>query len=148
MNLENKKKNKFNRYIGLLIIMVMIFGILINQMVNLQVINGAEYYNRANVEFIKNIDNQSPRGEILDQEGRVLATSTQSYNLIYVDTMEVRKVLFKTMDKVRGLLLQSNQEINDTLALKSDPYRFEFGSNDADYIRRSELRWKKDRGLP
>lgn len=147
MNLENKKKNKFNRYIGLLIIMVMIFGILINQMVNLQVINGAEYYNRANVEFIKNIDNQSPRGEILDQKGRVLATSTQSYNLIYVDTMEVRKVLFKTMDKVRGLLLQSNQEINDTLALKSDPYRFEFGSNDADYIRRSELRWKKDRGI-
>ena len=124
MNLENKKKNKFNRYIGLLIIMVMIFGILINQMVNLQVINGAEYYNRANVEFIKNIDNQSPRGEILDQEGRVLATSTQSYNLIYVDTMEVRKVLFKTMDKVRGLLLQSNQEINDTLALRELPMTF------------------------
>ena len=141
MNFKKEKKNKVNRYIGLLVIMVIIFGILINQMVSLQVINGAEYYNRANVEFIKNIDNQSPRGEILDREGRVLASSTQSYNLIYVDTIEVRKVLFKTMDKVRELLAQSNQEINDTLALKSEPFRFEFGSNDADYIKRSELRW-------
>ncbi|NLB21316.1 MAG: penicillin-binding protein, partial [Clostridium sp.] len=147
MNFKKEKKNKVNRYIGLLVIMVIIFGILINQMVSLQVINGAEYYNRANVEFIKNIDNQSPRGEILDREGRVLASSTQSYNLIYVDTIEVRKVLFKTMDKVRELLTQSNQEINDTLALKSEPFRFEFGSNDADYIKRSELRWKKDRGI-
>ena len=82
MNINQPKKKKINRYIGLLVVMVMIFGLLISEMVNLQVIHGAEYYNRANVEFIKNIDNQTPRGEILDSEGRVLATSTQSYNLI------------------------------------------------------------------
>ncbi len=147
MNINQPKKKKINRYIGLLVVMVMIFGLLISEMVNLQVIHGAEYYNRANVEFIKNIDNQTPRGEILDSEGRVLATSTQSYNLIYVDTLEVRKVLYQTMDKVRELLNQTGQEMNDSFALKSEPFRFEFGSNDADYIKKSELRWKKDRGI-
>lgn len=145
--MNQQKKKNINRYIGLLVVMVLIFGLLISEMVNLQVIHGAEYYNRANVEFIKNIDNQSPRGEILDKEGRVLATSAQSYNLIYVDTIEVRKVLYQTMDKVRDLLTQTGQEMNDTYALKNEPYRFEFGSNDPDYIQKSELRWKKDRGI-
>ncbi len=143
----NQKKKQVNRYIGLLVIMVIIFGILISEMANLQVIHGAEYYNRSNVEFIKNIDNQSPRGEILDRGGRVLATSAQSYNLIYVDTMEVRKVLYQTMDKVQELLNQTGQKMNDSYALKSEPLRFEFGSDNEDYNRKSELRWKKDRGI-
>ncbi len=147
MDINQPKKKKINRFIGLLVVMVMVFGLLISEMVNLQVIHGAEYYNRANVEFIKNIDTQSPRGEILDNQGRVLATSAQSYNLIYVDTLEGRKVLYQTMDKVRELLAQTGQEMNDSFALKSQPYRWEFGSDDEEYIKKKELRWKKDRGI-
>lgn len=143
----NKKKKRFNRYTGLLIIMILIFSLLINEMVNLQLIHGEEYSARANVEFIKNIDYAAPRGEILDAAGRVLATSLKSYNLIYVDTTESRKELYSTIDKVRELLKNSGEEINDTFSLKTDPFRFEFGSEDADYIRKSELRWKKDRGI-
>ena len=147
MNFRSKKAKKFNRYTGLLMVMVLVFSLLINEMINLQIIHGDEYYARANVEFIKNIDNAAPRGEIIDAKGTVLATSVQSYNLIYVDTSEARKLLYSTIDKVKLLLEKSGQEINDTFSLKTEPFRFEFGSEDPDFIRKSELRWKKDRGI-
>ena len=127
--------------------MIMIFSLLINEMVTLQMIHGEEYSARANVEFIKNIDYSAPRGEILDADGRVLATSLKSYNLIYVDTTESRKVLYQTIDEVRALLKNSGEDINDKFSLKTDPFRFEFGSEDSEFIRKSELRWKKDRGI-
>lgn len=144
---NNRKKKRFNRYTGLLLIMILIFSLLINEMFNLQVIHGDEYFARANVEFIKNIDNAAPRGEIIDANGDVLATSLQSYNLIYVDTTESRKEIYTTIIKVKELLEKSGQQINDTLNLKTDPFRFEFSFEDPDFVRRSELRWKKDRGI-
>lgn len=144
---NRKRKKGFNRYTGLLIVMILIFSILINEMVSLQILHGEEYYARANVEFIKNIDHEAPRGEILDKNGRVLATSLQSYNLIYVDTTEARKELYSTIDQVRALLLKSGEEIPDTFSLKTDPFRFEFGSDDEVFLRSAELRWKKDRGI-
>jgi len=147
MNLRNNGKKKFNRYTGLLLIMILIFSLLINEMFSLQIIHGDEYFARANVEFIKNIDNAAPRGEIIDAKGNVLATSLQSYNLIYVDTTESRNEIYTTIDKVRELLEKSGQEINDTFNLKTDPFRFEFSSEDPDFIMRTELRWKKDRGI-
>jgi penicillin-binding protein 2 len=143
----NKKKKGFNRYTGLLLVMILIFSLLINQMVNLQVIHGEEYALRANTEFIVNIDNPAPRGEILDTNGLVLATSVQSYDLIYVDTTESRKVIYSTIDKVKQLLSESGQEITFEFSLQTDPFRFEFGSDDPEFIRKSELRWKKDRGI-
>lgn len=147
MNFSNNKKKRLNRYTGLLVVMILIFSILINQMIELQVIHGDEYYSRANVEFIKNIDYAAPRGQITDAKGNVLATSLQSYNLIYVDTTESRKEIYKTIDKVRELLGKSGQSINDVLSLKTDPFRFEFGSEDPTFNAKSELRFKKDRGI-
>lgn len=147
MNFSNKKKKRLNRYTGLVVVMILIFSLLINEMVDLQVIHGDEYYARANVEFIKNIDYAAPRGEIKDAKGNVLATSLQSYNLIYVDTTESRKEIYRTIDKVQELLGKSGQSINDTFSLKTDPFRFEFGSEDPSFIEKSELRFKKDRGI-
>ena len=147
MKFEYKKKKKFNRFTGLIIVMVVIFSILINQMFQLQIISGDEYAERANTEFIRNITAAAPRGEIVDKNGVVLATSVQSYSLIYVDTKDSREVIYTTMDKVIELLNSSGQEISDAFNLKIDPYRFEFNSQDANYIRTNELRWKKDRGI-
>jgi len=147
MNLRNNGKKKFNRYTGLLLIMILVFSLLINEMFSLQIIHGDEYFARANVEFIKNIDNAAPRGEIIDAKGNVLATSLQSYNLIYVDTTESRNEIYTTIDKVKELLAKSGQEINDTFNLKTNPFRFEFNSEDPDFIMKTELRWKKDRGI-
>lgn len=147
MKFEYKKKKKFNRFTGLIVVMALIFSMLINQMFQLQIISGDEYAERANTEFIRNITKAAPRGEIVDKNGVVLATSVQSYSLIYVDTKDSRKVIYTTMDKVIELLKTSGQEVSDAFSLKIDPYRFEFNSQDASYIRTNELRWKKDRGI-
>jgi len=147
MKFEYKKKKKFNRFTGLIVVMILIFSMLIIQMFQLQIINGDEYAERANTEFIRNITAAAPRGEIVDKNGVVLATSVQSYSLIYVDTKDSRAVIYSTMDKVIELLKTSGQEISDAFNLKIDPYRFEFNSLDPNYIRTNELRWKKDRGI-
>lgn len=142
-----KEKNKTNRYRWLIIIMFVVFAILISKMVELQVIKGETFSKKANVEFIKQIDMNAPRGDIIDVNGNVLAGSIQSYNLIYVDTTDSRKSLYKTLDKVIELFESTSEDIDDTFNLKVDPFRFEFNYENIEYIRSRELRWKKDRGI-
>lgn len=147
MTYPKKKEKRFNRYIALLAVMFFVFSVLVAEMVKLQVIHGASYADQANIEFIRHIDKQAPRGEITDAQGRVLATSRQSYNLLYVDTTDARRELYRTLDRVIDLLALTGEEINDTFSLKMDPFRLEFNTDDAGVLRRSQLRWKKDRGI-
>lgn len=146
MNFKSKKK-KFNRYTGLIVVMCAVFTLIISKMVELQFIKGEEYAERANSQSTKNITEQAPRGPIIDSKGNVLATSVLSYNLVYVDTTESRKEIYRTIDKVNDLLGKSGEEISDAFALKLAPYRFEFNAETPDGWRRLELRWKKDRGI-
>lgn len=146
MNFKSKKK-KFNRYTGLVVVMCAVFALIISKMVELQFIKGEEYAERANSQSTKNITQQAPRGPIIDSKGNVLATSVLSYNLVYVDTTEARKEIYRTIDKVNALLEKSGEEISDAFELKLDPYRFEFNAETPDGWRRLELRWKKDRGI-
>ncbi len=147
-NMETKKNDKkVNRYRWLVIIMLIIFTTLALKMFELQVIKGDTFSEKANVEFIKQIDMNAPRGEIVDVNGKVLAGSVQSYNLIYVDTKESRNSLYETLDKVIGLFESTEEDIDDTFNLKLDPFRFEFNYENIEYVKRRELRWKKDRGI-
>lgn len=143
----NSKKKKFNRYTGLILVMCAVFTLIIAKMVELQFIKGEEYAERANSQSTKNITEQAPRGPIIDVEGKTLAASVLSHNLIYVDTTEARKEIYRTIDKVNDLLRKSGEEISDSFALKLAPYRFEFNAETPEGWRRLELRWKKDRGI-
>ncbi len=147
MDFKNRKKKKFDRYNALLIVMLAVFSVIIARLTTLQVIMGEEYAERANDEFIKNLSEKAPRGDIIDSEGNILATSVQSYNLVYVDTAEARKEIYNTIDKVNSLLEKAGESDSDAFELKLEPFRFEFSSETPEGLRRLELRWKKDRGI-
>lgn len=140
-------KRTISRYSILAIIMVVILSAIGLRLAYLQIIKGEEYLEKANYKSIREIPETAPRGKITDVNGTVLATSVQSYTLVFNQTDESDKQFFTTMGKVFKILDSNGETIQDDFALKVNPYRFEFVSDDAATKRYLELRFKKDRGL-
>ncbi|MBU3177969.1 cell division protein FtsI [Clostridium estertheticum] len=146
-----KKKKKFNRYNILSIIMLAIFIALGAKLYYLQVFKG-DYY-KAQAETInsaKLVTVAAPRGLITDKNGIKIATETLGYNLTYTsttDTSKDNKQLFTTLQKIFKILDDNKEVQTDNFALKINPYRFEFTSNDAKGNQALLLRFLKDRNL-
>ncbi len=56
-----------------------IFAILFFRLWFLQVLSGDQYAHAASVNFIRNLEVAAPRGEILDSDGQILASSQRAY---------------------------------------------------------------------
>lgn len=142
-----KGKKRMSRYTALIVIMAIIFGCIGVQLFLLQIVKGDDYKEQANNKSIKEISDPAPRGNILDKNGAVLATSKQSYTLVYNQTDESDKYFFKTMDKVFKILDANGETQQDDFELKINPFKFEFRSDDANTRRALEIKFKRDRGL-
>jgi penicillin-binding protein 2 len=147
MKRENKLKKIFNRYTGLVIVMLILFSALGGKLYYLQITSGQYYSNTANTKSHKLITIVAPRGFITDKNGVQLATDVQSYNIDYTDTDENKKNLFSTLQKVFQILDENGETQTDNLELKSNPCRFEFNSSDPKVIQTMQVRFLKDRGL-
>lgn len=145
--MKSDKKIEFTRYTALIIIMVIIFTAIASKLFTLQVLRAEEYKEKANNRSIREIPDAAPRGNILDKNGTLLASNTQSYVLVYNQTDDSDKTFFDTMDKVFKILDENGETQQDDFELKINPFRFEFRSDDAKTKRLLELRFKKDRGL-
>jgi penicillin-binding protein 2 len=124
-------------------------------LVNIQVVNGEIYRETANQKNHKIISTTAPRGEIIDRNGAILATSLQSYILIFTKTQESEESFFPTMDNVFKIL-DNNKEVQvDEFLLKvkngkdkkAAEYSFDFKTQDKSTQDWIELRFKKDRGF-
>lgn len=145
---NNKKESKFSRYTVFFIAMAVIFTILIVRLLFLQVVMVEEYREEASKKHYKNVSKIAPRGDIIDKNGQILATSKQSYALMFTETPESREVFFDTMEKVFKVLDENKTSIVDEFPIAVEP-KFEFKFNAADEASRRwmELRFKKDRGF-
>lgn len=141
------KKKKLNRFTAFFIVIAVIYSILIGKLGMLQIKNSEYYKERANARAITEVPDPAPRGPIIDRNGTLLATNIQSYILVYNETSENKKYFFETMDKVFKLLDDNSEKIQDDFELKTNPFRFEFKTNDADARKVVEVRFKRDRGL-
>lgn len=145
---NNKKEKKFSRYTVFFIAMAVIFTILIVRLLFLQVVMVEEYREEASKKHYKNVSKVAPRGNIIDKNGQILATSKQSYALMFTETPESREVFFDTMEKVFKVLDENKTPIVDEFPITVEP-KFEFKFNAADEASRRwmELRFKKDKGF-
>ena len=73
-----KKKKKISRYSILLGIMVAVFTIISLKLIYIQIYKHDDYEQKANNTATKFVSEKAPRGEILDQNGNVLATNEQT----------------------------------------------------------------------
>lgn len=142
-----KKKKPYNRYNTFLIVLIIINLTIISRLFYLQIVKGEFYSEKANSNTHKMILKSAPRGEIQDRNGKVLATSRQSFMLIFTETDESKKAFYSTMDKVMQLLKKNNATIEDDFPLKIDPFRFEFNASNESSRKWNEMRFKKDRGI-
>ena len=155
MSKKNKNKKEFSRFNALAIIMLLIFSAIISRLVNIQVVNGEVYRETANQKNHKIISTAAPRGEIIDRNGAVFATSEQSYILIFTKTQESEESFFTTMDSVFKILDDNKETQVDEFLLKvnlskdkkTTEYSFDFKTADKSSQDWMELRFKKDRGF-
>ncbi len=145
---NNKKEKKISRYTVFFITMAVIFTILIVRLLFLQVVMVEEYREEASKKHYKNVSKVAPRGDIIDRKGEVLATSKQSYALMFTETPESKEVFFDTMEKVFKILDENKISIVDEFPITVEP-KFEFKFNAVDEASKQwmELRFKKDRGF-
>lgn len=148
-----KKKKQFNRYTVFIAILASVITAIIYKLYYLQIVKGQEYSERVNKNYFRAIQISAPRGNIVDAEGRILATNEQNYELIYMSTEDGDRKIISTLNTIFPILDKYNEKQKDDLELKINPYRFEFNVNEsdavkADNIKKSlEIRFKKDRGL-
>jgi penicillin-binding protein 2 len=152
---KNKNKKESSRFNALATIMLVIFFAIISRLVNIQVVNGEMYRETANQKNHKIISTVAPRGQIIDRNGAVFATSQQSYILIFTKTEESEKNIFPTMDSIFKILDDNKQTQVDEFLLKvkssadkkTVEYSFDFKTQDKASQNWMELRFKKDRGF-
>lgn len=141
------KKVKMDRFTSLFVICLILLSILFVRLSYLQIVKAEEYQEKVARSSNTEIPQVSPRGEILDAKGNILATSLMSFTLVYIETEETKKTFFETADKVFSILDKNGEKQADDLALKINPYRFEFDTQDESTKKWAELRFKKDRGM-
>jgi penicillin-binding protein 2 len=141
------KNQNFTRFTALAFVMAAVIFAICFKLIMLQVVNGEQYLEKANTKSYKEIPENASRGNITDVNGKVLATSIQSYTLVFNPTDESDEKFFETMEKVFKILDANGETITDDFEIKLNTYRFEFLSDDAATKRALELRFKKDRGM-
>lgn len=142
-----KKRKIFNRYTALGLIVIMIFGLLTTRLYDIQVVKGDEAREKAEASTIKDITEPAPRGDILDKNGEVLATSTAAYTLQYNETKESSEKFYTTMAEVFSMIEKNGEKLIDEFPIKTSPYRFEFNNVDVKYAKAREAVFKNERGF-
>ena len=146
--MRNGKRKKFNRYIIIYLLMACTFGMIINRLYNIQVVNGEYYGKLVGNNSYKHISISAPRGNIYDSTGTELAVSKLSYQVTFMEPDENDKKYFTTMSQVFRILDENGESQIDDFAIKSNPYRFEFSStSNPDEKKKLQLRFLKDRGF-
>lgn len=144
-----KKKKKLSRYTVILLLMTAIFTIISIKLIYIQFIKHEDYKEQANNTSTKFVSEKAARGEILDQNGNVLATNTQTYALSYTKTDEADKLFYSTMDTIISILKENSEAIEDNLKLKveNDECYIAYSSTSDSAIKSEYIRFKRDRGL-
>ncbi len=149
--MEKKKKDKknFSRFNVFFISMGLVFAVIIARLLYLQVVMVDEYREQSNRKKYKNVSTVAARGDIIDKNGEVFATSKQSYALMFSETEESKKYFYPTITKVFEILDKKNIPIIDEfpIVFNDGKIEYNFKATDKESKRWMELRFKKDRGF-
>ncbi len=136
MNKAKDRKTKL-RY-NIVSTFVYIIGIiLLAQLFNLQIVHGEEYREQSNTRLTRESTLEAARGNILDQSGNKLATTTIGYSLELYKTKIDTKNLNDTLLKITKMLEKNGDSYVDTLPIKIEPFEFTISEE-------TQKKWKKD----
>ncbi len=128
---RKKKLPNINLRYNALSAMVYIIGIvLLIQLFNLQIINGASYRETSNTRLTRESTLYASRGYILDRNGNELATTEMTFSLEMYKTKLDTKVLNETALKIINTLETNGDSYTDTFPIKIDPFEYTFTSDE------------------
>ena len=78
----------FSRFFVLLIVMAILFGVLVQRLFVLQIVNGEDYLNNFTLTIKKETTIKSTRGNIYDRNGNLLAYNELAYSVTIEDEYE------------------------------------------------------------
>lgn len=149
-------KKKYTRMTAYTVIVILIFTLLFTRLLYLQVIKGDYYRSIAEANAEKEILELAPRGEILDKNGKKIATNIQTYNITYTRSQkkknndEINKILINTVN----IIIKNGDENKLNLKSlpisydeKSDKLEFQFNSSDAKVIDKLAKNFKKSKNI-
>ena len=100
--------------------------ILLIQLFNLQIINGATYRETSNTRLARESTLYGARGSILDRNGNTLATEEMTFSLEMYKTKIENNLLNETILKMINTLEQNGDSYTDTFPIKINPFEYTF----------------------
>lgn len=138
--MNSRDRNIKLRY-NILSTFVYIIGIiLLIQLFNLQIVHGEEYREESNTRLSRESTLEAARGNILDQSGNKLASTTLGYSLELYKTKIDTQTLNDTLLKITQILEKSGDSYVDTLPITIEPFNFNISEE-------NQKKWKKENNI-
>ena len=157
-----EKKKVFTRYNFVVALAIVFFSSILIKLIDIQIVKGEDYRRQAQDKSIRIVEDDAPRGKILDRNSIELATNVQSYTVFMMkpQSKQEKKNLIGTIEKLVDILNKNNEKIKDDfcIIIKKDKnnkpaFEFDFPNNYEDenkrkeYIEKAAKKWKKDKGI-
>ena len=127
---NTKKPNIKLRYNILNVLIYAVGIILLIQLFNLQIINGAEYRENSNTRLTRENTVYATRGSIQDSNGNELATSKMMFTLEIYKTKIENEELNDVILKVINTLEKNGDTYTDTFPITIEPFAYTFSTNE------------------
>ncbi len=127
---KSKQPNTNLRYNTLSALVYVIGIVLLMQLFNLQIINGASYRETSNTRLTRESVLYASRGYILDRNGNELATTEMTFSLEIYKTKLDSKILNETALRIVNTLEQNGDSYTDTLPIKVNPFEYNFSNEE------------------
>lgn len=136
-----------NRFNIINIVCIIIAGILLSGVFNLQLLQGMYYRELANKRLYKSMPIKAPRGDITDRYGRSLVTSKMAFCVQINDEHLPDRDFNKMLNSLIDLTRLYDKQYQDNLPLTANhPFVFRF--NDSIPGVNNEGKWKTEMNLP
>ena len=108
-----------NRILVIKFLLIIVGTLLVLRLVDLQIVNGAEYREQSEKKMLRETIVEAPRGEIYDRNGVVLATNKLAYDVVIYKVGLKQDELNKMLIKVVNILDKNNDEVYTSFPMDS-----------------------------
>lgn len=155
-----EKKSIFSRYTALIIIIIVAFSSIVIKLADIQIVQGEDFKQQAQDKSIRTVDDEAPRGKIIDRNGAELASNVQSYTIFMMRPQKEDEQLNVVIERLLDILNKRNEKLIDDFCITIAPgqdgkysFKFDFPNNYTDkndidnYIDKASKSWKKQNGM-
>ena len=130
--------------------LVVALGLMVLRLVDLQIVNGATYREKAQRKILRTYDQPASRGEILDCYGRPLVSNTLGFSISFDYYSWEKEEQNQVILDICAITQQAGLEHYDTLPITTDaPFAYTFASYEEDtaknlrsFIEDNEKLWR------